>query len=191
MRTCARPGCPASRRCCRRGRWPRPCASEQPAYPELPADLPPGHPLAQGRPVQVEPFAGAPELAALARQEIDDLLRRDDDGLAMDVLGLLTAAAGPLAVGDLASMTAMPAVRGADPADPPTGQTAAARSLQVGDATGDHRYQFAHESLLQYAQANDDLNDPEFLGRIHQWAARWQAADWPAAVGEGEARRVT
>ena len=160
-------------------------ASSRP-YPELPGDLPSGHPLAQERPVQLEPFAGAPELAALARQEIDDLLRRDDDGLATDVLGLLTAAAGPLAAGDLASMTAIPQSAALTRRIRRLVSTAAARSLQVADATGDHRYQFAHESLLQYAQANDDLNDPEFLGRIHQWAARWQAADWPAAVGEGE-----
>ena len=42
------------------------------------------------------------ELEVLARQEIDDLRRRDDDGLAADVLGLLAAAAGPLRVEDLA-----------------------------------------------------------------------------------------
>ena len=45
------------------------------------------------------------ELAALARQEIDDLKRRDEPGLAADVLGLLTAAGGPLSVEDLAVLT--------------------------------------------------------------------------------------
>ena len=40
-------------------------------------------------------------------------------GLAADVLGLLTAAAGPLAVRDLAAMTvAAPQSAGPDPADP-------------------------------------------------------------------------
>ena len=74
---------------------------------------------ARTRPVPVQPFAGAQELAVLARQEIDDLLRRDDDGLAADVLGLLTAAAGPLAVRDLAAMTtAAPQIRCPGPADP-------------------------------------------------------------------------
>jgi hypothetical protein len=65
--------------------------------PELPNDLPAGHPLSRALPTQVEPFAGAQELAALARQEIDDVIRHDADGLTTDVLGLLTAAAGPLA----------------------------------------------------------------------------------------------
>ena len=72
-------------------------------YPELPADLPARHPLGSAQPVAVEPFAGAEELAALARQEIDDLKCRDEPGLAVDVLGLLTAAGGPLAAEDLAA----------------------------------------------------------------------------------------
>ena len=124
-------------------------------YPELPGDLPAGHPLGSAQPVAVEPFAGAEELAALARQEIDDLKRRDEPGLAADVLGLLTAAGGPLAVEDLAALTVVTARSAAR-----TRQVIrqlltveAARSLQpVGPADG-RRYQFAHDSLLEYAPA--------------------------------------
>jgi len=47
-------------------------------HPELSDDIPAGHPLRGARPVSVVPFSGAQELAVLARQEIDDLLRRDD-----------------------------------------------------------------------------------------------------------------
>ena len=67
-------------------------------YPELPDDVPDGHPLRATSPVELDPFEGAEELADLARQEIDDLTRGDDLELAVDVLGLLTAAAGPLSV---------------------------------------------------------------------------------------------
>ena len=74
-------------------------------HPELPSDLPPAHPLGSTPAVEVEPFAGARELAGLARQEIDELIVGDHAGLAFDVLGLLAAAAGPLAVEDLATMT--------------------------------------------------------------------------------------
>ena len=153
-------------------------------HPELPPDIPAGHPLRHVRPVAVEPFSGARELAVLARQEIDDLLRRDHDGLAADVLGLLTAAAGPLAARDLAAMTIVA------PQSAALARrirwlltSSAARSLQAVGVRGTHRYQFAHESLLAYAQADDDLNHPDFRRRIHQWAEEWKTADWPIPAG--------
>jgi WD40 repeat protein len=156
-------------------------------HPDLPSDIPAGHPLLAARPAPVRPFSGARELALLARQEIDDLLARDDDGLATDVLGLLTAAAGPLAARDLAALTI---------ASPPSAvrlrrirrllTTSAARSLQASHLPGGGRYQFAHESLLAYAQANGDLSDPDFRRRIHQWAAEWRAAGWPTPAGEDD-----
>jgi WD40 repeat protein len=156
---------------------------------QLPADVPPGHLLAFTDPEEVAPFAGARDLAALARQEIDDLLRRDNsDGLAADVLGLFTAAAGPLTIGDLAVMTSV-----AGPAAALRQRihtllnTAAARSLQRARTAGSSRYQFAHESLLAYAQAHESLNDPDFRRRIHQWADRWRDAGCPAPSGREEA----
>jgi WD40 repeat protein len=156
---------------------------------QLPADVPPGHPLAFTDPQEVAPFTGAIDLAALARQEIDDLLRRDSsDGLAADVLGLLAAAAGPLAIGDLAAMTSV-----AGPAAVLRQRihrllnTAAARSLQRARTAGSGRYQFAHESLLAYAQTHESLNDPDFRRRIHQWADRRRDAGWAALPRRDEA----
>jgi WD40 repeat protein len=154
---------------------------------ELPSDLLPGHPLTHLHPVEVVPFEGGQEQAALARQEIDGLLRRDDDGLATDVLGLLTAAAGPLAVQDLAAMTVMtPRSAALTQRIRRLVTDTAARSLQPAGMAGGDRYQFAHESLLQYAQASKDLNDPDFSDRIHQWADSWKAAGWPP-VADGRA----
>ena len=154
-------------------------------HPELPADIPAGHPLRHALPVPVEPFSAARELAVLARQEIDDLLGRDDDGLAADVLGLLTAAAGPLAVRDLAAMTSAAAPQSAALARRIRRllATTAARSLQPAGRAGGDRYQFAHESLLAYAQADDELNDPDFRRRIHRWAEKWRVAGWPIPAG--------
>jgi len=154
---------------------------------QLPWDLPARHPLAQVAPVEVKPFMSAPELAALARQEIDDLLQRDDGGLTADVLGLLTAAVGPLAVEDLAAMTVV-----APPSAALNRQirrlltVEAARSLQRINLDGDGYYQFAHESLLEHAQVDDDLNDPNFRHRIHQWADSWRTAGWPVAADGGD-----
>jgi hypothetical protein len=151
-------------------------------YPELPSDVPGGHPLLSTRQMKLEPFAGAAELAALARQEIGELKRRGDDGLATDVLAVLTAAAGPLAIEDLAALTA-------DAVDVGPAHTRgvrrlvtedAARSLEPVGAVTTRRYQFAHTSLLEYAQKDQDLTDPEYRHRIHRWAAEWASAGWQA-----------
>ena len=156
-------------------------------HPELPGDIPAGHPLRQARAMQVQPFSGARELEVLARQEIDDLLRRHDDGLAVDVLGLLAAAAGPLAVRDLAAMTtAAPQSAALSRRIRTLVTTSAGRSLQTAGLAGRDRYQFAHESLLAYAQADDDLSDPDFRRRIHQWADSWLAAGWPTPTDREE-----
>ena len=153
---------------------------------DLRRDLPPGHALAQTEPVTIRSFEGGDELAGLAFQEIDDLLSRDDGGLAAEVLGLLTAAAGPLAVADLAAMSASAPQSAAFTRRIRRLVTVeAARSLQsAGLAKGD-RYQFAHGSLLEQAQENEDLSDPDYLRRIHQWADGWRAAGWPSMDGAG------
>ena len=153
-------------------------------YPELPYDILPSHPLVRVSPVTVKPFVGAQERSALARQEIDELVRRDSDGLAADIFGLLAAAAGPLAVTDLAALTVVaPSSSALTRRIRELLTVSAARSLQPVRSAEGRRYQFAHESLLEYAQTNDDLNDPEFRHRIHRWAQKWRSAGWPPAVG--------
>jgi hypothetical protein len=153
--------------------------------PHFEPDVPVGHPLNTAPPVTLDPFPGAEHLAYLARQEIDDLLDSEDQDLAAEVLGVLTAAAGALAIDDLATLTADLA-----PVTPAwarqvdrvvTGK--AARSLQpVGD-----RYQFAHGSLLEQTQTAESLRalrHPDYRRRIYRWAEKWQAAGWPALAGE-------
>jgi WD40 repeat protein len=147
---------------------------------ELPDDMPPGHPLVHTQPVLMEPFPGAKDQAALARQEIDNLMGRDETGLTGDVFGLLTAAAGPLTVEDLATMTVVA------PQSAVLSQRIrrlltvdAARSLQQAGSAGG--YQFAHGSLLEYALTAKDLTNPEFRRRIHDWAQTWRDAGWPLA----------
>jgi WD40 repeat protein len=154
-------------------------------HPKLPLDIPVGHPLLNAQLVLVSPFPGAAELSALARQEIDDLLRRDDDGLATDVLGLLTAAAGPLEIEDLAALTVVgPASAALARRIREMVNTSAGRSLQPSALHGGaDRYQFAHESLLAHARAHGDLTHPDFLSRIHEWAEDWRSAGWPPHTG--------
>ena len=70
-------------------------------YPRLPDDVDPAHPLAALAPDKLYTLPDSPHAARLrelADQEITQLLRRASDDLALDVLGLLTAArGGPLA----------------------------------------------------------------------------------------------
>jgi hypothetical protein len=152
-------------------------------FPELPDDVV-DHPLRETRPVELEPFKGAAKLADLARQEIDSLMRSDDSGLAVEVLGLLTAAAGPLSVRDLADLSK----GGAAPS--PANHTfqvellvtkRAARSLEPVGPENHLRYQFAHYSFLEYAHNNAYLADAEFRNRIHQWAELWRDRHWPSS----------
>src|SRR5262249_13301730 len=123
--------------------------------PQFRPDIPVGHPLVTVRPVVLKPFLAGNHLADLARQEIDDLLRGEDQDLAADVLGVLTAASGALALDDIATLTA-----DLQPVTPAWARQVdrivtakAARSLQpIGD-----RYQFAHGSLLEQAQTSESL----------------------------------
>ena len=171
---------------------------------ELPEDLPPGHPLAETQPVQIEPFEGGPELAELARQEIAGLVRHPGR-LAIHMLGLLAAAAGPLAVGDLIRLSRLLDAPAADGPAPPMAELSlddvidadrflaedAARSLQqVGrcEDTERRRYQYAHGSLLEYAQKDRYLGDRRFRDAIHRWARSWSEADWPVIVDDPAAR---
>jgi hypothetical protein len=147
-------------------------------HPDLPDDVSDGHPLRM-TPVQLEPFIGAQVLAGLAKKEINDLTQGDDADLAVDVLGVLTAAAGPLSLSDLA------ALRSGGQRAPAAADIRrvrrlvhdrAARSLERVGPAGGEAYQFAHASLLEYAQTMPDLCDPEYRQQIHHWASRWRDA---------------
>ena len=90
---------------------------------------------------------------------------------------MLTAAAGPLSLGDLVALRS-------DGQGAPAAadirhvrrlvEDRAARSLERVGPAGGERYQFAHGSLLEYAQTMPDLRDPEYRQRIHHWAGRWR-----------------
>jgi hypothetical protein len=123
--------------------------------PYFEPDVPVGHPLRAAALVELDPFPDAEHLADLARQEIDDLLHGEDQDMAAELLGVLTAASGPLSIDDLATLTADLA-----PVTPAWARQVdrlvtekAARSLQpVGG-----RFQFAHGSLLEQAQTAERL----------------------------------
>jgi WD40 repeat protein len=151
--------------------------------PELPFDVPLDHPLVSTSRTQLARFKDSKEMAHLALQEVDELKHRNDDGLASDVLAVLTVAGGPLAVEDLAILTTE-----VSPVPPAHTRRVrrlvteeAARSLRPVGETADVRYTFAHDSLRKYAETDPDLNDPYYCQRVHDWAQEWAAAGWSAA----------
>ena len=148
-------------------------------YPRLPDDVDPAHPLAALAPDKLYTLPDSPHAARLrelADQEITQLLRRASDDLALDVLGLLTAAhGGPLAAADLATLTGRRPwkVRGVLDGE-------AARTLQQVGPADKPRYTFAHETLLARCQQHD-VGDPDHARRIKEWAATWRDRGWPTA----------
>ena len=148
-------------------------------YPGLPDDVDPAHPLAALASDKLYTLPDSPHatrLRELADQEITQLLRRAGDDLALDVLGLLTAArGGPLTAADLAALTGSRPWKVHGVLD---GE--AARILrQVGPADTP-RYAFAHETLLVRCQ-QQGVGDPSHARRIDEWAATWRDRGWPAA----------
>jgi len=148
--------------------------------------VPDEHPL-KVKSIPLASFGGANELAGLARKEIHDLTTSGDADLSVEIFGLLTAAAGPLSLRDLISLRS-------DEWGAPTAAAArhvrrliedrAARSLERVGPVGLERYQFAHASLLEYAQTVPDLCDPEYRQRIHHWADTWRDAGWCAPIDD-------
>ena len=135
-------------------------------YPRLPDDVDPAHPLAALAPDKLYTLPDSPHAARLrelADQEITQLLRRAGDDLALDVLGLLTAArGGPLAAADLATLTGSRPwkVRGVLDGE-------AARTLQQVGPADTPRYTFAHETLLARCQ-QQGVGDPGHARRIER-----------------------
>ena len=148
-------------------------------YPRLPDDVDPAHPLAALTPDKLYTLPDSPHatrLRELADQEITRLLRRASDDLALDVLGLLTAArGGPLAVADLTTLTGsrLWKVRGILDGE-------AARTLRQVGSADTPRFTFAHETLLARCQ-DHGVGDPGHSRRIEEWAATWRDRSWPAA----------
>jgi Trypsin-like peptidase domain/WD domain, G-beta repeat len=166
--------------------------------PELPRDVEGGHPLKHVEPATLPPFEGAEGLAELARQEFYDLTHGVEAGLAVDLLGLLTAAAGPLTVADLLALLSDDTGATGATARQVKGFVAerAARILEPVGPAGEARWQFAHGSLLEYAQDpngdfaedTEDLRDRKYRQRIHRWAQHWREAGWTTKADGGVPR---
>jgi len=145
----------------------------------LPDDVDPAHPLAAFAPVMRYTLPDSPHAdwqRELAEQEITRLLRRADDDVALDVLGLLTAAhGGPLSDADLATLTGSRPWKVRAVLDGEAGRT-----LQQVGLAHTPRYTFAHDTLLDRCQ-HHDLGDAAHARRIEEWAGTWRDRGWPTS----------
>ncbi|MHC3468347.1 hypothetical protein ACYF6T_06510 [Streptomyces sp. 7R007] len=141
-------------------------------HPPLPADVPPDHPLRHAEAVLLRRSPAA----QVIRTDADRQLKRltEAGGLEHDLLALVTAAGGGLAVPDLTALTGGTRVR----------EVLCARAGQVFAVRGDV-YLLAHEELQ--AQAEDLLGPAELArhrGRLHAWADEWRDRGWPGSTPE-------
>ncbi|MFI5695405.1 WD40 repeat domain-containing protein [Kribbella sp. NPDC051586] len=145
-------------------------------HPELPQDVAVEHPLRRATLVELRESEYAQYQRSLAEQEIAGLLSRHRSELAVDILGCLTAAAGPLSIMDIGELTSRPLLQ--------IGrfvEESAGRSLQpVALHARQKRYQFAHASLLEHCLANPYTSHPKYLKRLTEWSLDWQRKEWRA-----------
>ena len=145
----------------------------------LPDDVDPAHPLAAFAPDKRYTLPDSPHAARqreLAELEITRLLRRAGDDLAIDVLGLLTAArGGPLSDADLAALTGSRPWKVRAVLDGEAGRTL--QEVGLADAP---RYTFAHDTLLDRC-LHHDLGGVGHARRLEEWAASWRDRGWPTS----------
>jgi WD40 repeat protein len=160
--------------------------SSRPFDGKVPVRMPEGHPLTVCARMHLDGFEGWEQLRDLGQHEIDSLVAdAAADDLSLDVLGLLTAAAGPLSPWDLAVLHTDPELpRAADVTHVETLLSQrAARSLEPVGPRDEPRYRFAHQTLSEHARGCPSLGQPEYRDRIHVWAARWRERGWPVPGG--------
>ena len=150
-------------------------------YPTLPVDVPAEHPL---RLVKQVELARSPHAAAVQLRAHSDLEavfgRRDSDGLAIELLGLLAASRGPLSVGDLAELVRLggsrvPVVR--------VRRVIEREIARLLEPTGRHeasRFVFAHDTLRERAETEFGADLHDLAQRLHAWGRDYAAAGWPA-----------
>ncbi|GAB3001458.1 tetratricopeptide repeat protein [Saccharothrix stipae] len=150
--------------------------------PQLPADVPPDHPLRD--PSVARPLARSPHAEVAEDQMLLELNRLLHAGpVERDLLGLVTAALGGLTADDLAKLTKRPA---ADVRRLLRGVTARTLDTRGGHWRPDTEvYLLGHEDL--HAIATAELGESllgEYRQRLHDWAEHHRDLRWPAETPE-------
>ncbi|MEV6598661.1 AAA family ATPase [Actinoplanes sp. NPDC051346] len=139
--------------------------------------LPPGHPVHIHREIDLSPLDEPRQAARLARAEIDKLLDSANDE-AVEIVALLAAAGGPIALDDLLEIQQASTVPAQRRRVRRIVDAHLAHSLERVGTAPRPRYQFRHLALLEHAQAHPDLDTPEPRQRIHAWARGYRELRW-------------
>ncbi|MEU8158778.1 trypsin-like peptidase domain-containing protein [Micromonospora parva] len=138
-------------------------------HPPIPTDVPADHPLRHCQVVELKPSPHAKGIARDATRELGRHLA--SDGVLRDLVGLLTASGGGLALDDLAALINLPRYTIDDFLNGVFGRTVERRE----DA-----FLFAHDALRRMAV--ERLGSTElarYRDRIHTWADSYRARGWP------------
>jgi tetratricopeptide (TPR) repeat protein len=151
--------------------------------PHLPIDVPADHPL-RGRCAtgELEVSAHASEVKARASQELQDLLHGDQ--IHQDILGLIAACGGGLAMSELEELTGMPPYLLDGILGGFFGRTVGSRS-DDREKGPSRVYLFTHEALRETTIKHLGVTLQKYESRIHGWADKYRQPQgkqpaWPS-----------
>ncbi|MEV4512590.1 hypothetical protein AB0K00_26925 [Dactylosporangium sp. NPDC049525] len=151
-------------------------------HPDLPTDLDLDHPLRGCTHRMLHPSSHASRIAERAQFELGELLARIPEPLHRNIVGLIAASGGGLALGDLEDLTGRPRYAIAALLGSVFGRTIGGRADPLSTAQ-QSVYMFAHETLKQQAETSLGPNEIEkHRMRIHHWAEQYQIAGWPEST---------
>lgn len=147
--------------------------------PDLPGDVPMDHPLRRTRPRQLDSSPHARDVEFAARNELARL--PEASPFERDVLGLLTASTGGLAVPDLEELTSAAPYQIDGLLAGAFGRSIATQAGAVPAAgrPGERVYLFAHETLQDTAARLYGAKVSDYRERLHAWAEEYRARGWP------------
>ncbi|GAA0652261.1 hypothetical protein GCM10010174_89990 [Kutzneria viridogrisea] len=152
--------------------------------PPVPADVPAHHPLREQSVVQV--LAPSPQAQAV-REEMERELKRLLHGTAadQDLLGLVAAAGGGLSAADLAELTGLSRWEVDDRLKTVIGRSFSRRGSHYRPEDGPDTYVLGHEELQVTAlEMLGQSRLERYRERLHSWADRYRAGEWPADTPE-------
>ncbi|RPF39332.1 hypothetical protein [Streptomyces sp. TLI_185] len=153
--------------------------------PPVPRDVPDRHPLRHNHGIvrSLSPSPHAGEIRRLAENELRHIVH--DKGLALHLVGLISAAGGGLSGDDLAELAYCLPADAEEHLRTVTGRSFAGRDPQWASDGAPTVYILAHDELQVAAEKMIGPRELEgFRQRLHAWSDGYQAAGWPPRTPE-------